>query len=164
MVTRVTGPQKSYRAEVQGTTIGTALVQNGDKLFIDNKGVIACAIVAPTRECADMDLRHIVYDNLGTKTVDIEWVPSHRQESEARYAKDWEEIWRNAKVDLLAKMATYLPVPNYDPTHLWGIAMRGGPTPTPAHKWILQRRRVSKLEVPTGRRGSLCAARGICYG
>ena len=62
-------------------------MQHGDKPFIDNKGVTTCAVVLPKHECADVNVRQVVYDNLGTKTVDIEWVPSHRQESEARNAR-----------------------------------------------------------------------------
>ena len=67
---------------MQGTAMGNALAQDRAKLYIDNKGVTACAAIAPTRECADMNLRHIVYDNLRTNTIDIKWVPSHRQELE----------------------------------------------------------------------------------
>ena len=60
---------------------------------------------------------------------------------------DWDDRRRrDAEVDLLAKMATHLPVPDYDPTKPWDIAISGGPTPTLPHKWILQRRRVSQLE------------------
>ena len=81
---------------MQGEAIGTAS-QDGEKLYIDNKGVTTCATVAPTHEFADMDLRHIVYDNLHTKIVDIKWVTSHRQESEARNAPEQEEIQRNTK-------------------------------------------------------------------
>ena len=71
---------------MQGATVGTALAHDGDKLSIDHKRVTGRAFVPPMRECANMDLRHIVYDNLGTKTVDIEWVPSHCQECKAHNA------------------------------------------------------------------------------
>ena len=54
---------------MQGIAVGTALAQDGDKLFIDNKGVTACAAVALTPQVAHMDLRHIVYNNLGTRPL-----------------------------------------------------------------------------------------------
>ena len=56
--------------------------------------------------------------------------------------QEHEQIRRNGEVDLLAKMATRLPVPDYDPRRPEDIAICGGPTPTPARKWILPRRRV----------------------
>ena len=132
---------------MQGAAVGSALARNEDTLFIDNKGVITCAAVAPMHECADMDLCQIVYDNLGTKTIDIEWVPSHCQEFAACNAHEREEIRRNAEIrlNLLAKMAIHLSMPDYDPTNPWGVAMCGGPTPTPVRKRILQCRRVSRF-------------------
>ena len=69
----------------------------------------------------------------------MEWIPSHRKEYEARTAQEREQIRCNGEVDLLAKMAMCLPIPDYDPTHLEDIAVCGGPTPTPARKCILQR-------------------------
>ena len=36
-----------------------------------------------------------------------------------------EQIWRNGVVDLLAKMGTWLPVPNYDPIRPENIAVNG---------------------------------------
>ena len=39
-------------------------------------------------------------------------------------------------------MATRLPVPDYDTRCPKDIAICGGPTPTPARKWILPRRHV----------------------
>ena len=56
----------------------------------------------------------------------MEYIPSHRQESEARNAREREQIWRNGEVDLLAKMATRLPVPDYNPIRLEDIAVYGG--------------------------------------
>ena len=55
----------------------------------------------------------------------MELIPSHRQESEARNAQEPEQIRRNGEVDLLAKMATRLPVRDYDPIRLEDIAIRG---------------------------------------
>ena len=52
--------------------MGSTLAQDGDKLFIDNKGVTTCAASAPTRECEDMDLLQTVYNNLSTKSIDVE--------------------------------------------------------------------------------------------
>ena len=123
---------------MQGAAIGTVLAQDADTLYIDNKGVTTCAVVASTRKCVNMDLRHIVHDNLRIKTV--------VQESKARNAQEREGILRTAEVDLLATMATHLPVPDYDPTNPRGTAMNGGPTPTPARKWTVQCRRVSRFQ------------------
>ena len=50
------------------------------------------------------------------KRVIMESIPSHREESEARSAQEREQIRRNGEVDLLATMATWLPVPDYDPS------------------------------------------------
>ena len=50
----------------------------------DNKGVTTCATVEPTREYAKMDLHQTMYDDLGTKFVDIKWIAGHRQDCEAR--------------------------------------------------------------------------------
>ena len=47
---------------------------------------------------------------------------------------------------MLAKMATRLLVPDYDPTQPEDIALCGGPTPTPAQKRILQRRCTATFE------------------
>ena len=55
----------------------------------------------------------------------MEQIPSHRQESEARTAQDREQIGRNGEVDVLAKMATRLQVPDYDPIHPEDIVVYG---------------------------------------
>ena len=89
----------------------------------------------------DADIRHKVCDQVQHKRVAAELIPSHRLETEACNAQEREQIRRNGEVDLLSKMATCLPVPDYDPRRPDDIAMCGGPAPTPARKWILQRRR-----------------------
>ena len=78
-MTRATGPHQSYTAKMQDVMIGSDLAQDGDKLFINNKTITTCAAVTPTHECAHMDLRQIVYNHLGTKSVDIEWICGHAQ-------------------------------------------------------------------------------------
>ena len=142
ILARVAGPQQSYRAEMYGAAIGAAIASDGDTQYIDNMAVTKCAHRRPTHECSDADIRHKVCDHVQHKHVTTEWIPSHRVETEARNAHAREQIRRNGAVDLLAKMATRLPVPDYDPRRPEDIAMCGGPAPTPAQKWILQRRGV----------------------
>ena len=108
--------------------------------------VAKCTDKQPTRECFDADVRHKVCDHTQRKRVTMEWIPSHHQESQESSAQEPEQIRCNGEVDLLAKMATRLPVPDYDPTCPEDIAVCGGPTPTPARKWILQQRRAAMLD------------------
>ena len=68
----------------------------------------------------------------------MEWIPSHRQESHNVQVR--EQTRHNGEVDLIAKMATRLPVPDYNPTRPEDIVLCGVPTRTPTRKWILQRR------------------------
>ena len=142
ILARVAGPQQSYRAEMYGAAIGAATASDGSTQYIDNMAVTKCAHRRPTHECSDADIRHKVCDQVQHKHVAAEWIPSDRLETEARNAQEREQIRRNGEVDLLAKMATRLPVPYFDPRRPEDIAMCGGPAPTPARKWILQRRRV----------------------
>ena len=121
-----------------GAAIGAAIASEGDTQYIDNMAVTKCAHRRPTHECSGADIRHKVCDQVQHKRVAAEWIPSYRLETEARNAQEREQIRRNAEVDLLAKMATRLPVPDYDPRRPEDIAMCGGPAPTPARKWILQ--------------------------
>ena len=141
ILAQVAGPQQSCRAEMYGAAIGAAIASDGDTQYIDNMAVTKCAHRRPTHECSDADIRHKVCDQVQQR-VAVEWMPSHRLETEARNAQEREQIRRNGEVDLLAKMATRLPVPDYDPRRPEDIAMCGGPAPTPARKWILQRRSV----------------------
>ena len=104
--------------------------------------VTKCAHRQPTHKCSDADIRHKVCDHVQHKRVAAEWIASHHLEAEARNAQEREQIRRNGEVDLLAKIATRLPVPDHDPRRAEHIAICGGPTPTTARKWILQQRRV----------------------
>ena len=85
VTTRVTGPQQPFRAGMQGTTIGSTLPQDGDQLFTNNKGVTTCAVVAPTRPCVKKTSAKQCTPIWapGTNSIDIEWIPNHRQESKA---------------------------------------------------------------------------------
>ena len=71
------------------------------------------------------------------KRVTAEWIGSHHLETEARNAQERERIRRNGEVDLLAKMATRLSVPDYELRHPKDVAICGGPTLTQVRKWIL---------------------------
>ena len=59
-----------------GAAIGTAVASDGDTQFIGSMAVTKCADQRATHECLDADIRH-------KKQVDLEWIPSHRKESEA---------------------------------------------------------------------------------
>ena len=115
-----------------GAAIGAAIASNGDTQYINNMGVTKCAHRRPTHECFDVDIRHKLCDKVQHKRIAAEWIASHRLETEARNAQEREQIQRNGEVDLLAKMATCLPVPDYDPRRLEDIAICGGPTPSGA--------------------------------
>ena len=140
ILAQVAGPQQSYGAEMYGAAIGAAIASDGDTQYIDNMAVTKCAYRRPTH------VRHKMCDQVQHKRVAAEWIASHRLESEARNAQEREQIRRNGEVDLLAKMATRLPVPDYDPRRPEDIAICSGPNPTPARKWTLQRRRVATFD------------------
>ena len=146
ILARVAGPRQSYRAEMYRAAIGAAIASDGNTQYIDNMAVTKCAYRRPKHECSDADIRHKVCYWVQHKCVAAEWIASHRLESEARNAQEREQIRRNGEVDLLAKVATRLPVPDYDPQHPEDIAICSGPIPTPARKWILQGRRVATFD------------------
>ena len=142
ILARVAAPQQSCRAEMYRAAIGAAIASDGATQYIDNMAVTKCAHRRPMHECSDTDIRHKVCDQVQYKRVAAEGIASHRLETEARNAQERKQIRGNGEVDMLAKMATRLPVPDYDPRRPEDIAISGGPSPTPARKWILQRRRV----------------------
>ena len=129
ILARVAGPQLSYRAEMYGAAIGAAIASDGDTQYIEHMAVTKCAHRRPTHECCDADIRHKVCDQVQHKRVAAEWIPNHRLETEARNAQEHEQIRRNGEVDVLAKMATRLPVPDYDPRRPEDIVMCGGVRP-----------------------------------
>ena len=69
----------------------------------------------------------------------MEWIPSHRQESEAKSAQELRAnlaLWGGG----LARQDVHMVAVPGLRSHLpEDIAVCGGPTPTPARKWILQR-------------------------
>ena len=83
--------------------------------------VTKCADKQPTRECSYSDVRHKVCDHTQHKRVIMEesWSRSRRS------AQEHGRIRRNGEVDLLTKMATRLPVPDYDPIRPEDIAVCG---------------------------------------
>ena len=100
----------------------------------------------PTHECFHIAIRHKVCDQVQHKDVAAEWIATHRLELEFRNGQEREQIGRNGEVDLLAKMATCLPAPDYDPQCPADVAIYGGPAPTPARKWILQGKRFATFD------------------
>ena len=118
------------------------------------------ATTPPTKECQDLNICLTTCANTKVKHMDLEWIASHRDEFEATNATQREHIQRNNEVDLLAKMATWLPLPDHDPHHPGNIAMCGGPVPTLARKWILHRRRT--VTFPGTHWTSWLLMRGTC--
>ena len=143
IIARVIEPQQPYRAEEAEAAIGTTVAVHGDRRHIDNKAVTQCATEPPHKECSDMDMLLKVCANTSQKRVALERIAGHRDESEASRAVEREHIRRDNQVDILAKMAKRLPMRDYDPREPGDIAMCRGPAPTPARKWILQRRRMA---------------------
>ena len=88
-----------------------------------------------------MDLRQQVAEHLAARPIPFSWVPSHRSLSDATNPDDRETILRNDEVDRWAKTATALPLPPCEPTEPSAIVICGGIAPTPAKKWVPQRRR-----------------------
>ena len=87
-----------------------------------------------------MDLRLTIQEETLNKPLRLRWVPSHRDTAKAKTKEERTEIKSNDEADGLAKMATGLPLPEYIPTHPGDIVVNGGPMPTPAKKWIIERR------------------------
>ena len=108
---------------------------------MDDQAVVLWASRPPHRECADVDLRQQVAQHLETRPVPFSWAPSHRELSDATDPEDREAILRNNEVDKWAKIATALPLPSCEPTDPSAIMICGGVVPTPAKKWVIQRRR-----------------------
>ena len=140
VITRVAGPQTSYRAELQNFAINAALASGNQELTYDNKAVVDHAMQPLHRECSDMDLRLTIQEETPNKPLRSRWVPSHRDIAKAKTKEERTEIKHNYEVDRPAKMATGLPLLGYTPTHPGDIAVNGGPAPTPAKKWIIERR------------------------
>ena len=57
VISRVQGPQTSYRAELQGARLFVELAEDGDTLALDNKAVVDYGHVRPHWEASDMDYR-----------------------------------------------------------------------------------------------------------
>ena len=141
VTTRTQGPQTSYRAELQGAVIAAALADGGDSITIDNQAVVRCGAHRPHREAADMDYRERLANTYQSKTLALQWIPSHRTIIAKCTQAEREEIRRNDEVDELAKMATSLPLPPASPATKASIILRGTEAPTPAKKWLLNYRR-----------------------
>ena len=136
VITRVTGPQTSYRAKLQSFAVNSALASAHHELTYDNKAVVDHTLHPSHRECSDMDLRLTIMEETQNKPLRLRWVPSHRDIGKAKTKEERTEIKHNDEVDRLAKMATGLLLPGYTPTHPGDIAVNGGP----AKKWVIERR------------------------
>ena len=135
-IARVHGPQTSYRAELMGLCVAAHLAAPGSTITLDNQAMVDHGPVEPHREASDMDLRSRVSATLGEKNIRVRWIPRHRKTSSARDAQELDDIQRNNEVDLLAKLATSLPLPIHNPTGPSSISVGGTVAPNPASKWI----------------------------
>ena len=111
IIARVTGPQTSYRAELQGAAIVSCLADQEDELVIDNKAVLDYGAVPPHRECWDVDMRQIIQTHQGAKQLRWRWVPSQRVIKRYHTDQEKKDIKHNDAVDRLAKSAAKLPLP-----------------------------------------------------
>ena len=111
IIARVTGPQTSYRAELQGAAILSCLADQEDELVIDNKAVVDYGATTPHRECSDVDLRQIIETHQAAKQLRWRWIPSHKVIKRYHTEKEKKDIKHNDVVDRLAKLAAKLPLP-----------------------------------------------------
>ena len=137
---RVTGPQTSYRAELQGAAIVSCLADQEDELVIDNKAVVDYGAATPHRECSDVDLRQIIQTHQGAKQLRWRWIPSHRVIKRYHTEHEKKDIKHNDVVDKLAKLAAKPPLPEAPQGTVDSITICNGVTPTPAKKWIIEYR------------------------
>ena len=94
-----------------------------------------------------MDLRIVIEDETVNKPLRSRWVPSRRDMAKAKTKEEREEIKRNNEVDCVAKIAIGLPLLEYTPTQPGDIVVNGGPAPTLAKKWIIERRHYDMFDV-----------------
>ena len=147
-----------------GAAIGAAITFDGDAQYIDSMAVTKCAYRRPTHECSDADICHKVCDHVPHKRGAVEWITSHRLETEARNAQVCEQIRHNGEVDLLAKMAMRLPVPDYDPNILKMLRYAVGPPPLRRENGSFSGGVWPLSIVCTGYPGCRCAGTDACFG
>ena len=92
VISRVQGPQTSYRAELQGARLFVELAEDGDTLTLDNKAVVDYGPIRPHREASDMDYRLPLADKLQQKRASLRWIPGHREEAQATSPADKQDI------------------------------------------------------------------------
>ena len=90
----------------------------------------------PTRECADIDLRTQLRNNLSSVPAPLQWIAGHQTIKATKQQNV--HIKRNHEVDKLAKLAAGLP--DTPPADMSEIHVGGGPAPTPTKKWLLNGR------------------------
>ena len=130
---------KSYRVELQSFAVKLALGSGHQEPIYYNKAVVDHALHLSHRQCSDMDLRLTIQEEPQNKPLRSRWVPSHRDIAKVKTKEERTDIKRNDEVGL-AKIATGLPLPEYTPTHPGDIAVNGGPAPTLAKKWVIERK------------------------
>ena len=118
----------------------TTNAQPGDSLTLDNKAVADYGPLPLERECADMDLQHQLHANLTDTPIPLFSIAGYQHIRSAHTQQQKADIKRNHEVDALAKMVAGLPLPDIAPKDVAEIHVGGGLAPTPAKKWILNRR------------------------
>ena len=135
-ISRVQGPQTSYRAELQGAVIFAELVDLGDSLTLDNQAVVGYGPNCPHREASDTDYRLQLAPLIRRKETPLRWIPGHWEEQQAVDQNDLKDIRGHTAVDGLAKQAAKLPMPDCNPAGPHSIVLNGAAAPTPAKKGV----------------------------
>ena len=126
VIARITGPQTSYRAELQPRAMLTQLRNADDTLTLDNQAVVRWCQTEPRRECAHRDLRDFIYSHTQGNPIPMRWIPGHQELTQACTKQDREDIRRNNEVDRWAKNAAGLSLPNVDPNDVSHVVIGGG--------------------------------------
>ena len=137
IIARVTGPQTSYRAELQEAAIVSCLADQEDELVLDNKAVVDYGAITPH---SDVDPRQIIQTHQGAKQLRWTWVPSHTVIKRYHTDQEKKDIKHSYVVDRLAKSAAKLRLPEAPLGTINSITIYNGVTPTPAKKWIIEYR------------------------
>ena len=107
IISRMTGPHDSYRAELQGSVIVTKCARPTDTLIPDNKAVMDYGPLEPTRECANMDVQHQLHDNLTPIPIPVHWIAGHQTVKASHTAQQKTDIKRRKWTDWSRRQRFY---------------------------------------------------------
>ena len=140
-MSRVSGEQESYRAEMLGLYLISQLADPGQVAKLDNQAVTKVARVLREKKESDVDLGVPLAETVQQKGLQVEWIKGHRTEQEAANAADKQDIHYNNVTDGMAKPAATLALQDIVHNSPASIHIAGAEAPTPARKWILKMRR-----------------------